>query len=189
MTAGTAGRNPALEIPTPGKRDDARVGIRHDLRDEAATRALAVRLAAHARAGDVIGLKGPLGAGKTAFARAFIAARAALSGVEVDDVPSPTFTLVQTYDFPGDPGLSPTIFHIDLYRIDNPGEAVELGIEDAFASGICLIEWPERLGHLLPRSRIELTLAPGATDNARTAELAGFGDGRKRLKEAGYNDR
>ena len=165
------------------------MGIQFELSDESATRALAVRLAAHARLGDVIGLKGPLGAGKTTFARAFIAARAALSGAEVDDIPSPTFTLVQTYDFPGEVDLSPTVFHVDLYRIENPSEAVELGLEDAFTSGICLIEWPERLGSLLPRSRIELTLAPGATDNRRIAELAGFGDGRKRLKEAGYNDR
>ncbi len=162
--------------------------IRLDLPDEAATRALAVRLAASARAGDVIGLKGPLGAGKTTFARAFVIARAALSGVDVQDVPSPTFTLVQSYDFPGDPELSPTVFHIDLYRIENSGETVELGLDDAFASGICLIEWPERLGDLLPRSRIELTLAPGAGENERVAELVGFGDGRKRLKEAGYRD-
>lgn len=165
------------------------MGVRLDLPDEAATRALAVRLAAHARVGDAVGLKGPLGAGKTTFARAFIAARAALAGVEVDDVPSPTFTLVQTYDFPGDVDQSPTVFHIDLYRIENPDETIELGLEDAFASGICLIEWPERLGNLLPRSRIELTLAPGATENARTAELTGFGAGKKRLKEAGYDDR
>ena len=165
------------------------MGVRLDLPDEAATRALAVRLAAHARAGDAIGLKGPLGAGKTTFARAFIAARAALSGVEVDDVPSPTFTLVQAYDFPGDVEQSPTVFHIDLYRIENSDETIELGLEDAFASGVCLIEWPERLRHLLPRSRIELTLAPGASESARIAELAGFGAGKKRLKEAGYDDR
>ncbi len=188
MTVGTAGRNPARKLG-PGERHKALVGIRLDLPDEAATRALAVRLAAHARAGDVIGLKGPLGAGKTTFARAFIAARAALSGVEVDDVPSPTFTLVQTYDFPGDPALSPTVFHVDLYRIENPDETIELGLEDAFASGICLIEWSERLGRFLPRSRIELTLAPGATESARIAEIVGFGVGNKRLKEAGYNDR
>lgn len=164
------------------------LSVRLDLPDEAATRALAVRLAASARLGDVIGLKGPLGAGKTTFARAFVAARAALSGVDVDDVPSPTFTLVQAYDFPGDPELSPTVFHIDLYRIEGPAETVELGLEDAFASGISLIEWPERLGDLVPRSRIELTLAPGASENERVAELVGFGAGRKRLKEAGYFD-
>ncbi len=165
------------------------LSIRLDLPDEAATRALAVRLAAAARAGDVFGLRGPLGAGKTAFARAFVAARAALSGGDVSEVPSPTFTLVQTYDFPGDPGQSPTVFHIDLYRIESPAEAVELGLEEAFAAGICLIEWPERLGHLLPRSRIEITFAPGPDANARIVELVGFGEGRKRLREAGYGDR
>jgi tRNA threonylcarbamoyladenosine biosynthesis protein TsaE len=165
------------------------LSVRLELPDEAATRTLAVRLAASARAGDAIGLKGPLGVGKTTFARAFIAARAALSGVDVDDVPSPTFTLVQTYDFPGDPTLSPRVYHIDLYRLSAPGETIELGLEEAFAAGICLIEWPERLGTLLPRSRIELTFAPGAHENARNVELEGFGEGRKRLKEAGYVDR
>lgn len=165
------------------------MGVRLDLPDEAATRALAARLAVSARLGDVIGLKGPLGAGKTTFARAFIATRAALAGVDVDDIPSPTFTLVQAYDFPGDVEQSPTVVHVDLYRIENPDETIELGLEDAFASGICLVEWPERLGPLLPRSRIELTLAPGATESARIAEITGFGAGKKRLKEAGYDDR
>ncbi|MBM3950745.1 MAG: tRNA (adenosine(37)-N6)-threonylcarbamoyltransferase complex ATPase subunit type 1 TsaE [Rhodospirillales bacterium] len=189
MTAGKPGRNPArAEAPVPagGKRP---LSIRLDLPDEAATRALAVRLAAAARAGDVFGLKGPLGAGKTAFARAFVAARAALAGVDVAEVPSPTFTLVQTYDFPGDPGQSPTVFHIDLYRIESPAEAVELGLDEAFATGISLVEWPERLGDLLPRSRIEIAFAPGPDDNARIVEIEGFGEGRKRLKEAGYRDR
>jgi len=137
------------------------VGVRLDLPDEAATRALAVRLAAHARAGDAIGLKGPLGAGKTTFARAFIAARAALSGVEVDDVPSPTFTLVQAYDFPGDVEQSPTVFHIDLYRIENSDETIELGLEDAFASGVCLIEWPEKGATLLPVPDLHIRITFG----------------------------
>ena len=165
------------------------MAVRLDLPDEAATYALASRLALSARAGDVIGLMGPLGVGKTTFARAFIAARAAMAGVEVDDVPSPTFALVQAYDFPGDAGQSPTVVHVDLFRIENPDATIELGLEDAFATGICLIEWPERLGRLLPPSRIELTLAVGASENARIAEIVGFGAGRTRLKESGYDDR
>ncbi|MBM3566062.1 MAG: tRNA (adenosine(37)-N6)-threonylcarbamoyltransferase complex ATPase subunit type 1 TsaE, partial [Alphaproteobacteria bacterium] len=98
------------------------------LDDEKATRQLAARLAFAARAGDVFGLVGPLGAGKTAFARAFIAARAVMAGLEPEDVPSPTFTLVQTYDFPGDPVETPSVHHIDLYRTKNPDDAIELGL-------------------------------------------------------------
>ncbi len=157
------------------------------LADEAATRELAVRLAAAARAGDVFGLSGPLGAGKTTFARAFIAARAVLAGVEPEDVPSPTFTLVQSYDFPGDPVETPTVYHIDLYRIENPDEAIELGLEDAFAAGISLVEWPERLGAHLPRNRIDMRFALGDGATERTVELSGLGSGRKRLKETGLD--
>src|SRR6266700_1981101 len=111
-----------------------------DLPDEAATAALAARIASLARPGDVIALKGELGAGKTSFARAFIRAR---NGREA--VPSPTFTLVQTYELPGG-----AVWHFDLYRLHSPEEAWELGIEEAFHAGIALIEWPERLGSLLP---------------------------------------
>src|SRR5580692_7817201 len=111
-----------------------------DLPDETATAALAARIAAVAAPADIIALKGDLGAGKTAFARAFIRACG-----NQDEVPSPTFTLVQVYD------ARPTaIWHFDLYRIRAPEEAWELGIEDAFITGISLIEWPERLRALLP---------------------------------------
>jgi tRNA threonylcarbamoyladenosine biosynthesis protein TsaE len=116
-----------------------------DLPDETATAALAARIAALAAPGDIIALKGDLGTGKTVFARAFIRA----SGNQ-DEVPSPTFTLVQIYE------AGPTaIWHFDLYRIRAPEEAWELGIEDAFITGISLIEWPERLGPLLPERRLE----------------------------------
>ena len=130
-----------------------------DLPDEAATAALAARLAALARPGDVIALKGELGAGKTTFARAFIAA-----GGSREEVPSPTFTLVQLYER-GDA----TIWHFDCYRLRDPEEAWELGIEDAFHDGISLIEWPERLGALLPARRLEITLMPGLSPTARRA--------------------
>jgi len=131
-----------------------------ELPDEAATAALAARIATLARPGDVIALKGELGAGKTSFARAFIRARAGHDEV----VPSPTFTLAQPYDFP-----NVTIWHFDCYRLRDPEEAWELGIEDAFRDGISLIEWPERLGHLLPSRRLEITLLPGAAPDARRA--------------------
>jgi tRNA threonylcarbamoyladenosine biosynthesis protein TsaE len=142
-----------------------------DLADEKATEALAARLAAVARSGDVIALKGELGAGKTCFARAFIRAR---GGDEA--VPSPTFTLVQTYDLP-----EGRVWHFDLYRLRAAEEAWELGIEEAFEEGISLIEWPERLGTLLPRWRLLVALDFTATPGARRATLSGDGEWASRL--------
>ena len=132
-----------------------------DLADETATTALAARLAPVARPSDIIALKGELGTGKTAFARAFIRALG-----NKDEVPSPTFTLVQVYD------VGPTaIWHFDLYRIRAPEDAWELGIEDAFTAGISLIEWPERLGPLLPERRLEITFSFGDQPCARRVSL------------------
>lgn len=128
-----------------------------DLPNETATAALAARIAALAGPGDIIALKGDLGTGKTAFARAFIRACG-----NQDEVPSPTFTLVQVYD--ASPAM---IWHFDLYRIRAAEEAWELSIEDAFTTGISLIEWPERLGPLLPDSRIELSFTFGDAPGAR----------------------
>jgi tRNA threonylcarbamoyladenosine biosynthesis protein TsaE len=142
-----------------------------DLPDEKATRAFAARLAVVTRPGDVIALKGELGAGKTSFARAFI--QACGSGAPV---PSPTFTLAQTYPLPGG-----TIWHFDLYRLRVPEEAWELGIEDAFHSGISLIEWPERLGSLLPARHLLIALDFAAAHGARRATLSGDGDWAARL--------
>ena len=133
------------------------------LSDERATSSLAARLADRARQGDVIALAGPLGSGKTSFARAFIEARCGSR----QEVPSPTFTLVQVYAAPG-----PPIWHFDLFRLAMPEEVWELGIEDAFADGISLIEWPERLGPLLPAERLEVALAFAATPEARIASIA-----------------
>jgi tRNA threonylcarbamoyladenosine biosynthesis protein TsaE len=132
-----------------------------DLPDEPATAALAGRVSALAEPGDVIALKGDLGAGKTTFARAFIRAR---GGGE--EVPSPTFTLLQTYE------LDPTVvWHFDLHRLRSPEEAWELGIEEAFNGGISLIEWPERLGPLLPERRLVVSLSFGDRSDARRALL------------------
>ena len=133
-----------------------------DLPNEAATSDLAARVAAVADAGDVIALKGDLGAGKTSFARAFIRTR----GDCDEEVPSPTFMLVQIYEL----GLT-AIWHFDLYRMQSPEEAWELGIEDAFSMGISLIEWPERLGPLLPAHRLEVALAFGNRPGARRVSL------------------
>lgn len=147
-----------------------------ELPDLAATAALARALAARARPRDVIGLSGSLGTGKTSFARAFLHAMAELTGGEVDEVPSPTFTLVQVYDFPG---LS--VWHFDFFRLDKPEDAWELGIEEAFATAVSLIEWPERLGPLLPEERLELRLEMTPAD-ARRARLVGTGDWAERLE-------
>jgi tRNA threonylcarbamoyladenosine biosynthesis protein TsaE len=139
-----------------------------------ATAALAASVAAQARARDVIALSGGLGAGKTSFARAFIRARP--GGADVTEVPSPTFTLVQIYD------LAPPVWHFDLYRLTRPEDVWELGLEEALAEAITLIEWPERLGNLLPVSRLDIDLAPGAKPDERRATLTGRGDWAARLE-------
>lgn len=118
---------------------------------ETALGALAGRLAPLIGTGDVIALSGPLGAGKTSFCRALV--RAA-TGRPEEEVPSPTFTLAQPYETAGDL----TIWHFDLYRLEQPEEALELGIEDAFLDGTSLIEWPEKLGALLPADHLQVTL-------------------------------
>ncbi|RIJ17790.1 tRNA (adenosine(37)-N6)-threonylcarbamoyltransferase complex ATPase subunit type 1 TsaE [Henriciella mobilis] len=134
------------------------------LPDEAATGRLARRLAPHLKPGDVIALRGGLGAGKTTFARALISA---LNGSETD-VPSPTYTLVQTYDTPG-----LTVFHFDLYRLDDPDEVMELGWDETM-DGLALIEWPDKAGSHLPQWRLDLTLEQ--TVDGRTARLEAFGE-------------
>lgn len=134
-----------------------------DLTDEHATAVLAARIAQLAARRDVIALKGDLGTGKTTFARSFIRAR----GNQRDEVPSPTFTLVQVYDF--EP--SESVWHFDLYRLGAPEEAWELGIEDAFNDGISLIEWPERLGPLMPPRRLKIILEFGNCPDRRRVTL------------------
>ena len=116
------------------------------------TSRLAAAVARVLRAGDVLLLSGPIGAGKSHFARAVIQSRLALDGRPVEDVPSPTFTLVQTYEMDG-----VEIWHADLYRLTHPDEVEELGLIDAFDTAICLVEWPDRLGPLIPPQAIRLT--------------------------------
>ena len=124
--------------------------IRIELSDLAATRRLGRFLAAQLKAGDVIALSGALGAGKSALARAIIQA---VDPTE-DDVPSPTFTLVQHYALAdGTP-----LWHLDLYRIDDPQDAMALGLDDAFVDGVCLIEWPDRLKKFLPKTNLSIHL-------------------------------
>jgi tRNA threonylcarbamoyladenosine biosynthesis protein TsaE len=144
------------------------------LADLSATAALARRTAAQARACDVIALRGDLGIGKTEFARAFIHARP--GGAEVAEVPSPTFTLVQVYD------LAPPIWHFDLYRLARAEDVWELGFEEALADSILLIEWPERLGALLPAGRLDVELTAGADADSRQVRLTGLGDWAERVE-------
>ena len=108
--------------------------------DEAGLGAVGARLAALSRVGDAILLAGDLGAGKTTLARGFLEALGYKG-----EVPSPTFTIVQTYD---PPELSLPVWHVDLYRLDDPEELFELGLDEARRDAVLLVEWPERMGAL-----------------------------------------
>ena len=122
------------------------------LSTEAETAGLARRLAPRLEAGDTVLLSGPVGAGKSAFARVLIRARL---GDPQAEVPSPTFTLVQTYGEGAD-----ALWHADLYRLSHPDEVAELGLLAAMEEAICLVEWPDRLGPLAPASALHIDLAP-----------------------------
>lgn len=153
----------------------ATVSYTLSLPDLAATEALAATFAACAHRGEALLLSGPLGVGKTAFARAFV--RAWL-GDPAAEVPSPTFTLVQPYE-----GPRGTVWHIDLYRLGDPGELLELGIEQALAETVLLVEWPDRLGSWLPADRLDLTFALWQTgdEETRSVRLEGHGVWAERL--------
>ena len=119
------------------------------LPDEAATAALGAAIAPHLRRGDVVYLTGDLGMGKSTLARGLVRA---LTRPD-HEVPSPTFTLVQSYDTPAF-----ELLHLDLYRLEDPEETLELGLDDALNDGVLLIEWPDRLGHLGFDARLDIVL-------------------------------
>jgi tRNA threonylcarbamoyladenosine biosynthesis protein TsaE len=123
---------------------------------------LAQALAPKLRPGDVLLLTGGIGAGKTHFARCLILA----SLEQPQDVPSPTYTLVQTY-----PGKSAEIWHADLYRLSDASEVDELGLTAAFTSAICLVEWPDRLGSQTPANALHLCFEDGQGDDTRILTL------------------
>ena len=132
------------------------------LKDETATLGLGARLAAQLRPGDVVAMTGGLGAGKTTLARGIVKA---LCGE--CDVPSPTYTLVQTYDTPHG-----ELWHCDMYRLERPEDAWELDLMDAFEDVICLIEWPGKLGSLLPSDALKIDIH--FDGEGRTAKLTGW---------------
>ena len=129
--------------------------------------ALGAKLAELARSGDVIALSGPLGVGKTAVARGFLAAKG-----HAGEVPSPTFAIVQPYEH-----LDPPVWHVDLYRIEEASEIEELGL-DAATDGVLIVEWPERAGDLWPEA-LTLTLEFGSKgDRILTAKVPPSWEGR-----------
>lgn len=148
------------------------------LPDEAATTALGAALAPHLRRGDVVYLTGTLGMGKSTLARGLVRA---LTHPD-QDVPSPTFTLIQSYDT-----ADFELLHLDLYRLETPEETLELGLDDALADGVLLIEWPDRLGHLGFDARLDIVLEqidhtnlPGGTGRiARLTPQGQFRDPKK----------
>jgi tRNA threonylcarbamoyl adenosine modification protein YjeE len=141
------------------------------LPDIAATEALAQKIAPLLQTGDFLALRGDLGAGKTSFARALLRALGAAG-----DMPSPTFTLLQTYETARFP-----VAHFDLYRLKSPGELDELGWDDALTDGVTLVEWPERAGNRLPEQGLFLYF-DADRDGRRQCRIEAHGDWPQRLK-------
>jgi tRNA threonylcarbamoyladenosine biosynthesis protein TsaE len=148
------------------------------LDDEAATARLGAALAPLLRPGDAICLYGPLGAGKSTLARALVRALTTPD----EEVPSPTFTLVQFYE-----GAALALAHFDLYRLTSPDEAYEIGLDDALEDGAVVIEWPERLEGHLPPNRLDVIITPDeALDGeGRRVRLTPHGDWEERGFEFG----
>ncbi|PVA10760.1 tRNA (adenosine(37)-N6)-threonylcarbamoyltransferase complex ATPase subunit type 1 TsaE [Pelagivirga sediminicola] len=122
---------------------------------------IAQRLAKVFQVGDTLLLSGDIGAGKTHFARCLIQSLL----IAPEDVPSPTYTLVQTYTSP-----RAEIWHADLYRLTDTNEVFELGLVDAFSGAICLVEWPDRLGDLVPPGALHVTMT--ALDDPEARRLS-----------------
>ncbi len=142
------------------------------LADPDATRQAGLRIAPSIRIGDIVALSGPLGAGKTSLARGILAGLGFLEG----DVPSPSFALVIPYD---PPDVSLPVAHVDLYRLDGPAEALQLGLDDMLLDGALIIEWPERLGETLWPEALRLHIEAG-DDGVRvlTAQVPPSWEGR-----------
>jgi tRNA threonylcarbamoyladenosine biosynthesis protein TsaE len=144
----------------------------YDLPDAEATGRLGAAVALALKPGEAVCLKGPLGAGKSTLARALVRALT----TPHEDVPSPTFTLVQFYD-----GLSFPLAHFDLYRLVRSEEAFEIGLDEALEEGAAVIEWPERLGGRLPQDRLDIEIA--ISGEGRSARLSPHGAWKGRTLE------
>ena len=137
-----------------------------NLPDEAATARLGAAIAAALRPGEAVCLSGPLGAGKSTLARALVRALT----TPTEEVPSPTFTLVQFYE-----GARLNVAHFDLYRLTSPDEAYEIGLDEALDDGAAVIEWPERLEGHLPPDRLDIEISLGGDSEGRQARLVPHG--------------
>jgi tRNA threonylcarbamoyladenosine biosynthesis protein TsaE len=142
------------------------------LADETATARLGEAIARVLRPGETVCLSGPLGAGKSTLARALIRSLTASD----EDVPSPTFTLVQFYE-----GPRLKVAHFDLYRLTDPDEAYEIGLDEALDEGAALIEWPERLQGRLPVDRLDVEIALADQTEGRRVRMTPHGawEGRR----------
>jgi len=141
-----------------------------DLPDAEATARLGAAVARALRPGEAVCLYGPLGAGKSTLARALVRALT----TPHEDVPSPTFTIVQFYD-----GLHFPLAHFDLYRLERADEAFEIGLDEALEEGAAVIEWPERLGGRLPEDRLDIDIAIGGEGRRARLSPHGAWKGRK----------
>src|ERR1700722_3622863 len=160
--------------------------------NEAAMVAFMTDIAGALEPGDLVTLSGALGAGKTAFARALIRY---LAGDDTVEVPSPTFTLIQSYELPRF-----ALAHADFYRLSGAAELAELGFDDLPIGTVVLLEWPDRAAGFLPSDRIDitLTLAPQLNSEVRNARVVGYGvcgqrvvripQVRSFLDQTGYGD-
>lgn len=154
----------------------ANSNLKIHLADAEATANLASILAQNVQSGDTVLLLGEVGAGKTHFARSFIKSLLTVD----EDVPSPTFTLVQTYDT-----VIGEVWHSDLYRLSAEQEIEELGLFDAMIEAVCLIEWPDRLGSYTPTDALHIELTPSSTLDSRVL-IAQWDDPKWGAKTKGW---
>ena len=148
-----------------------------DLPDEEATARLGAAVALALQPGEAVCLSGPLGAGKSTLARALVRALT----TPHEDVPSPTFTIVQFYETKGIGGLQFPLAHFDLWRLERADEAFEIGLDEALEEGAAVIEWPERLGGRLPPDRLDIEIAMNG--EGRSARLVPHGAWKGRALE------
>lgn len=156
----------------------ANENLKIEIKNAGETETLARVLAKSVTSGDTILLNGPVGAGKTHFARAFVKSLL----IEDEDVPSPTFTLVQTYETPiGE------VWHADLYRLSAEEEIEELGLSDAMDDAVCLIEWPDRLGAYTPANALHIAIIPSSNLDHRQLD-AHWSDPKWAAKTKGWQN-